>query len=273
MSSFVTRAITATFFVVILLGGFYVNEWTAAALSLLIVLLGTIEFVSLGKKAGLKPTVFGSVGLVMTLSIIMLAFILGLTEFSSLAIIIPILLVIPIARLFSKSSTPLQDVAVTITPAVYIALPFICLMSLGITSYSTYYEYHFEPVFGFFFIMWANDTGAYITGMNLGKTKLFERISPKKTWEGTIGGVILGILMGVGNYYLLETYSLQDWIIIGLIVTTTGTIGDLIESMYKRQVGVKDSGKIMPGHGGILDRFDSTLIAAPAVFTYVQLTA
>lgn len=272
MSSFVTRAITATFFVAILLGGFYVNEWTASGLSLLIILLGTIEFISLGKKAGLKPSVFGSAGLVMILSVLLMAIILGFASFTSLAVIIPVILIIPVARLFSKSDTPLQDVAVTIAPSFYIVIPFVCLMSLGVTSYSSYYEYHFEPIFGFFFIMWANDTGAYLTGMNFGKTKLFERISPKKTWEGTIGGVILGVLMGIGNYYLLETYSLTDWIIIGLIVTTTGTIGDLIESMYKRQVGVKDSGKIMPGHGGILDRFDSTLIAAPAVFAYVQLT-
>ena len=119
-------------------------------------------------------------------------------------------------------------------------------------------------------MIWTNDTMAYITGSVYGKTP-FSKISPKKTWEGTIsGGLLTIIIAGIWGYYS-KRYHIEDWLILAAIVAIMGTIGDLLESKIKRSAGVKDSGKIMPGHGGAMDRFDSMLVAAPFVFCYVLL--
>ena len=151
------------------------------------------------------------------------------------------------------------------------ALPFWCLYQLGFISNNVTNEYSPNIILGFFFIMWANDTGAYLTGRALGKHKFFPRISPNKTWEGTIGGIIIGVLIAYLNHFWFENLSVTNWFILGLIITVFGTLGDLVESMFKRAAKVKDSGKIMPGHGGVLDRFDSTLLAAPMVWLYLLL--
>jgi phosphatidate cytidylyltransferase len=122
---------------------------------------------------------------------------------------------------------------------------------------------------GFLLMLWANDTGAYLVGSKLGRNKLFERHSPKKTWEGLIGGIIITALVA----YIISRYftelSTTQWISIGVLISCFGTIGDLIESMFKRSIDVKDSGGILPGHGGLLDRFDGLLLAAPVVYAYL----
>ena len=119
--------------------------------------------------------------------------------------------------------------------------------------------------------MWASDTGAYFSGRAFGKHKLFERLSPKKTIEGFIGGLITAGLVGIAAFYQLGTLPLWAWITTGIIMSITGTLGDLLESMLKRQTGIKDSGTILPGHGGILDRFDSTFFSAPVYWIILQL--
>ncbi len=122
---------------------------------------------------------------------------------------------------------------------------------------------------GIFILIWASDSGAYVFGVTMGKNKLFERISPKKTWEGFIGGVVISQVAA----FLLSRYfgdlGYLHWGIIAGIVAVFGTLGDLVESMIKRSVKIKDSGKILPGHGGILDRFDSLLFTIPVIFTYL----
>ena len=124
---------------------------------------------------------------------------------------------------------------------------------------------------GLVFSIWVNDTMAYIVGSNIGKTQL-SKISPKKTWEGTLGGILLAVIVIVlVFYYLWNVFTIQDWIFISLIAAIAGTIGDLLESKIKRIASVKDSGSFMPGHGGFLDRFDSMLLATPAVWLYVVL--
>ena len=124
---------------------------------------------------------------------------------------------------------------------------------------------------GFFLLIWANDSGAYIVGSLVGKNKLFERISPKKTWEGFLGGGFFALMFAWLISYFVTEISLIDWLVVALITFVFGTFGDLIESLLKRMVKVKDSGNILPGHGGILDRFDSMIIAAPMVFIYLVL--
>ena len=156
----------------------------------------------------------------------------------------------------------------------YIILPFIFItkISFGVVDYNP------KIIIGLFILIWTNDTFAYIVGKTIGKHKLFERISPKKTIEGFIGGIIFAVFAGylISKYYIRATTQFSDksiliWTIIAVIVGVMGTIGDLIESKFKRIAGVKDSGKIMPGHGGILDRLDSVIFVAPFVFLFYKI--
>jgi phosphatidate cytidylyltransferase len=156
----------------------------------------------------------------------------------------------------------------------YIILPFIFItkISFGVKDYNP------KIITGLFIIIWTNDTFAFIVGKSIGKNKLFERISPKKTIEGFIGGIIFSVLAGylISKYYInaspeFSATSIMIWVTIALIVGIMGTIGDLIESKFKRIAGVKDSGKIMPGHGGILDRLDSVIFVAPIIFLFYQI--
>jgi len=124
---------------------------------------------------------------------------------------------------------------------------------------------------GYFVILWINDTFAYLFGTAFGKHRLFERISPKKSWEGSIGGALISIIAAWLIASFTNSLPLIHWIVIAIIIVICGTLGDLVESMLKRSLNCKDSGTLLPGHGGILDRFDSVLISAPIIFVYIQL--
>ncbi|TRX12159.1 phosphatidate cytidylyltransferase [Flavobacterium gawalongense] len=156
----------------------------------------------------------------------------------------------------------------------YIILPFVFItkISFGI------YDYNPKIIIGLFILIWTNDTFAYIVGKSMGRTKLFEKISPKKTIEGFLGGIVFAIFAGylISKYYIKANPEFSDrsiliWTSIAVIVGIAGTIGDLIESKFKRIAGVKDSGNIMPGHGGILDRLDSAIFVAPIIFLFYQI--
>jgi phosphatidate cytidylyltransferase len=156
----------------------------------------------------------------------------------------------------------------------YITLPFIFIVkiSFGTNAYNP------KIIIGLFVLIWTNDTFAYLVGKSIGKHKLFERVSPKKTIEGFLGGVVFAILAGflISKFYIqpnpaFSNKSVLIWTIIAIIVSVFGTIGDLIESKFKRIAGVKDSGSIMPGHGGILDRLDSVIFVAPIIFLFYQI--
>jgi phosphatidate cytidylyltransferase len=131
----------------------------------------------------------------------------------------------------------------------------------------------FSPgiIVGFFLLLWANDTGAYIIGITLGKHRLMERISPKKSWEGFFGGLVIAILAAWLLSGWLGVLDTIGWILTAVIISIAGTYGDLVESMLKRSMGVKDSGSVMPGHGGFLDRFDSSFISFPLVYLFISL--
>ena len=156
----------------------------------------------------------------------------------------------------------------------YIILPFVFItkISFGINDYNP------KIIIGLFILIWTNDTFAYIVGKSIGRTKLFEKISPKKTIEGFLGGILFAVLAGylISKYYIkakpeFSETSILIWTSIAVIVGVAGTIGDLIESKFKRIAGVKDSGNIMPGHGGILDRLDSVIFVAPIIFLFYQI--
>jgi len=185
-------------------------------------------------------------------------------------LIVPLISATFIAELYSKHDSPFQNIAITLFGTLYIAVPFSLLVLFGFPG-QTLSGYNPGLVIGFFFLLWANDTGAYLTGISIGKHPMFARISPKKSWEGFVGGLFFTLLVAfiISRYFI--ALDRTDWIVIAIIICIFGVWGDLIESMLKRSLHIKDSGKILPGHGGILDRFDSVLFAAPMVFVYLQL--
>lgn len=195
------------------------------------------------------------------------------------AVFVPYLLTIIylfISGLYTKSSDSVNDWAYTMLSQMYIALPLstINVIAFRQAADGLNYYYYLLPLSTFIFL-WANDTGAYCTGSLFGKHKLFPRISPAKSWEGSIGGGILVLVVASVMYYIesqgenLSGLNLIEWLGLGLVVVVFGTWGDLVESLLKRTLGIKDSGNILPGHGGILDRLDSSLMAIPASVVYL----
>ena len=182
-----------------------------------------------------------------------------------------------VAELYLKQADPIQDWAYTMLAQMYIALPFSLLNVLAFTATNNgVVTFNTLLPLSIFVFLWVNDSGAYCVGSLLGKHKLFPRISPGKSWEGSIGGGILVMAIAVLIWYLTEQYGVNElslnafeWAGLGLTVVIFGTWGDLIESLLKRTLGIKDSGTILPGHGGMLDRFDSSLLAIPAAVVYL----
>ena len=182
-------------------------------------------------------------------------------------LIVPVLwLVFMSIEMIKVSASFILDTSTLLMGFIYTVLPFTLLVYFSQVNGS------FDPrlPFGFFLIVWANDTGAYLVGKFFGKHKLLEAVSPKKTWEGLIGGATSAIVLGYFLFSLMpSTFPRFDWVIIAIIVAVFANVGDLIESQIKRIKGVKDSGKLLPGHGGVLDRFDGLLIALPLVIIYL----
>ncbi len=205
--------------------------------------------------------------------------IVGLSVMPSSAILflpfIFTLIVIMVRELYFKKPSPITDWAHTIFPIIYIALPYALTSMLAFDVQGPGTGYSPVVPLTLFVFLWCNDVGAYCTGCTIGKHKLFERISPKKTWEGSIGGAVFTMLAAyLLHHFLPDWYSFMPvwvWVGMALVVVLFGTWGDLIESLMKREMGIKDSGKILPGHGGMLDRFDSALLAIPATVVYLSL--
>lgn len=197
---------------------------------------------------------------------------------NSLLLLIPVMLIIMVIELYRRQDKPFDSLSHTFFSVLYTAIPFsmfpfAAFSRTGLNSLLPHPNIIFSPgiVIGFFILIWANDTGAYLTGMSFGRHKLFERISPKKTWEGFFGGIILAIFAAWFLSGWLGVVNKAQWVIIAMIVSVSGTYGDLIESMLKRSTGVKDSGTVMPGHGGFLDRFDSAIVSFPLVYLFISL--
>ncbi|MEM0938192.1 MAG: phosphatidate cytidylyltransferase [Bacteroidota bacterium] len=171
-------------------------------------------------------------------------------------------------KLYKKSDVhPFINIALFYLGIMYVALPF------ALTNVLVFYsgQYSYEIILGLLFLTWANDIGAYFTGIIFGRTKLFERISPKKSWEGSIGGATASVLTSLIIGFYFEGLNSIEWMSVSIIVVIAGTYGDLVESHFKRSIQIKDSGTIIPGHGGFLDRFDSLLIAVPFVVVFLKL--
>ena len=187
---------------------------------------------------------------------------------SLLFLTLPLLISVYIIELFRDRPKPFQNIAASLSGFIWISFPLALFMAIAFIPGN---EQRYQPFFvlGYFIILWSGDSGAFMFGKLMGKHKLFPRISPNKTWEGSMGGLILALLAGWMNYHVWALMDLEQWLVLSLIINITGTFGDFSKSMLKRSVGVKDSGHILPGHGGVLDRFDSLIGSAPFVFIFL----
>ncbi len=261
-----TRAITGFFFVIIMLGSVLLGHYVFGIFYLLLSAFCLWEFYGLIKKAGISPNLasglFNGVFIYALFALVTYA---GGSEYKLLVMLPVTLSAIFIQELFKKSDAPFTSIAYTYLGLIFTIIPFTFFHALAYVKGT--FDFHFP--LAFLLMLWANDTGAYLVGVKFGKTKLFERHSPKKTWEGFVGGaVITGIVAYIISIYFTDL-NLQHWICVGVLISCFGTTGDLVESMFKRSIDVKDSGGILPGHGGLLDRFDGFLMAAPIVYAYL----
>ncbi len=299
MTVFQTRALSAAVFGIVMMVGLFWNELSFKILFSLIMAGCAWEFLNLTLEKGILRRVLGfSFCLIFYVTTINIdPEISGIPGWnlsffpSFIVIIVPLLLlfsifpILSLMELFQKSERPFQNIAMALCSIFYIAFPFALLQSISYFNIKNNWTIYpplsalqqdnfiagFSPhiVAGMLFLTWANDSFAYIIGSRIGKTPLFPRISPKKTWEGTIGGGLMCMVTaGVISLFFKEL-NIINWVVIGGIVAVFGTLGDLVESMLKRSVGVKDSGSLMPGHGGFLDRFDAFMFTIPFVYVYL----
>lgn len=266
----IKRILSAIVFLVIFSLGIFVHEILFVVFFQIIMTIAIIEFFNFGKQKNFKPyKIFGILFSILFFTYIYL-FKNNIVDLKYIILLPAILLLPMIFELYKKESKTIENISVTILAIIYIVLPFSLLNFLVFPKVNDY-QYTYKLIFGLFFLIWTFDSGAYFSGSLFGKHKLFERISPKKTWEGVIGGYLVSIGISYVIFLIFKILTPIDWIIISIIVSTLSIFGDLVESHLKRYFNLKDSGKIMPGHGGILDRIDSSLFAIPFVVIYLFL--
>jgi phosphatidate cytidylyltransferase len=265
-----TRAITGFFFVIVMLASVLLGHYTFGIFYLILSVLALNEFYGLVKQSGIKPN--QSTGIINGIFIYTIFSLITYKDEPAyhkvLFLFALTISAVFIQELYKKSETPFTNIAYTIFGIIYAVLPFTFFHAL---AYIGGGGFNFHIPLAFLIMLWANDTGAYLSGRFFGRTKLFERHSPKKTWEGFVGGVLISALAG----YIISIYyrdlPWERWVTIAVLIGCFGTLGDLVESMFKRSINIKDSGGILPGHGGLLDRFDGLLLSAPIVYAYLYL--
>lgn len=268
MNNLLARVITAIIGVAILIGAIFYSQWAYMIVFLLICLLSVNEFYQLGKKSGKKP--FMIWGLWASAFLFCLTFLMGTDAYQLvhfLAFLAFLSSIFGIAIFRKNKEDLVSSISYSVMGVIYIALPLSLLNLLAFPDGS----YHFELIIGLLFCQWANDTGGYFVGRAIGKTKLYESVSPKKTVEGAIGGLLLALIISAALSYIFPKETLIEWLGLAAIVAVFGSIGDLAESLIKRNLAIKDSGKSLPGHGGFLDRFDGLFLALPFATLYIHL--
>ena len=277
MNNFFRRTLTGSWIVIFVLGGYWLHP-VSFFLAGLVMLAGSIyEYYKIIGNSGVRPQMIPGMITGITGYVLSTLSAAGKIPLKFLLLILPMLAVIMIIELYRKQEKPFDALSHTFFPLIYTVIPlslfpFSAYNHGGLETLIPHGNIIFSPgiVVGFFLLIWANDTGAYLIGVTLGKHRLLERISPKKSWEGFIGGMVLAVVVSWLLSRWLGVVSPVKWAIIALIISIIGTYGDLVESMLKRSTGIKDSGDIMPGHGGFLDRFDSTVMAFPIVFLFIS---
>lgn len=276
MKNFITRTITGILFVACIVVCF-LNPTAMSALFALVTGLTVWEFTGLvNNRPAVSVNRFISTVAAVYWFLAMVGFCSGLTPPTVFIPYLVTLVYLLIAELYTKAEDPVNDWAYTMMAQLYIAVPFSLLSVLAFRSTPAGVMYTYLMPLSVFVFLWINDSGAYCCGSLLGRHKLFPRISPGKSWEGSIGGFVFVAAAAALIWYLTDLFGVNDlqlnlwqWIGLGLVVAVFGTWGDLVESLFKRTLGIKDSGNILPGHGGMLDRFDSSLLAIPAAVVYL----
>lgn len=280
-SNLTQRIITGLLGSAAIIYGLIVSEWAYFGVFFIICFFSLREFYKLMAFDRLLP--LKGIGIALGMSAFCLSFFIARGNLSPkyYFIVFPLMTLIYIIKLYKKGEQkPFTNIAFTLLGILYIALPIALLNHAVFNEMRAEWRiitvYNFESILGILLILWATDTGAYFAGTFLGKNKLFERISPKKTWEGFIGGAILaGFIAFTYNLILLnydhKFFSSLDLVVITIIIVVGGTFGDLVESLLKRSIEIKDSGTSIPGHGGFLDRFDGLFISAPFVVAYLEI--
>lgn len=273
MSGLLERGLTAIVFVVIMLGGLFYSKYSFLGLFGLITLLSLWEFYNLILKNESNDLLRKIYGTILGISPFLIAAVYHIYgDFdaftflkSHFLILLPFIFLTFLIELFTNSKAPFNNIGNIFLGLIYIGIPFTLVQFIAIEGTNFY------PliILGLLLLTWGNDTGAYLIGSVIGKTPLFPRISPKKTWEGSLGGVAVTFLIAWLLSLYIKELTLPTWLVLAGIVSTFGSVGDLIESMLKRSLGVKDSGTIMPGHGGFLDRFDAFMYMIPFAAAYL----
>lgn len=273
-SNFLKRALTGILFVCILVGCMLYSPLSFGLLFTLIAALSVHEFahlVNAGGEVKINATITSLGGAYLCLALMGFC-----TQAADARIFLPylaLLLYLMITELYLKRSNPLGNWAFSMLSQLYVALPFALLNVLAFHNDPISSSVAYNPILplSIFVFIWLSDTGAYCVGSLIGKHRLFERISPKKSWEGSIGGAVFSIASSFVFAHYYDFLSVSQWAGLAAVVVVFGTWGDLTESLMKRQLGIKDSGNILPGHGGMLDRFDSALMAIPAAVFYLYV--
>lgn len=255
--------------------GFYIimeaittNAWTFFALFGGLTFFMLLEFYKMAQKAGYRPSTYWGVFVGLLIYSFVFLNTMGLIETKYFLILYPMFAVLFIYKLYQKSETnPFVDIAFTFLGITQIALP-ISLLSLVVLETGTY---NYRIILGIFFLIWIHDIAAFFGGKLFGKNQLFPRVSPNKTWEGSISGAIAAIIMVFILNYSYKGLEVVEWMGVAVLVIFVGTYGDLVMSLYKRSIKIKDASGAIPGHGGFLDRFDGLLLASPFIVAYLLL--
>ena len=272
-NNFIQRAVTGVLFVIVLVGCILYSPLSFGILFTIISVLSVHEFAQLVSKSSevsINKTITALGGAYLFLALMSFC-----TQQSVGArVFLPylgLLLYMMITELYLKKKNPTGNWAYSMLSQLYVALPFALLNVLAFQNSSETGSVTYNPILplSIFVFIWLSDTGAYCVGSLIGKHRLFERISPKKSWEGSIGGGIFSIASSLGFAHFFPFMPGWQWVGLAIVVVIFGTWGDLTESLMKRQLGIKDAGNILPGHGGMLDRFDSALMAIPAAVVYL----
>ena len=278
MKNLMVRTLSGLVLVAVFVGAVLGSQWSFGALLLLILVGGQTEFYKLARETGLSPQRW--MGLAVGVLLFALNFIVfrqfsrSVTDEAGGAVLYLLLyigLLLPtlfVCELFRRSATPLANLGATLLGVLYVAVPLSLLLYVPVLAGDGVWRP--ETVLSYIFIIWANDVFAYLVGMTFGRHRLCERLSPKKSWEGFFGGLAGAVATGLAAAYALDA-NYWVWGGLALVASLSGVAGDLVESMFKREAGVKDSGQVIPGHGGVLDRFDALLLSAPYVFLYLLL--
>ncbi len=293
----IIRSFSGIAFIIIILGALIFGSLSFLLLFSTLVIVIEIEFFSVIKKMGVKPQILNAIFISLALFFMVALNALGVIGPQIMLLLIPLFFLIYIFEIFQKNKHAFTNIAFSVMGIFYVAVPF-SLMSyvvfsplslagentqLAISYFNetlnnsifTFGEktISFDPTYliAFFSLLWIYDSFAYLVGLTLGRTPLVPYVSPRKTWEGFWGGTLAVVLSAVAGNHFFSFMTLTDWLVTAFIIIFFGTFGDLVESLLKRSAHIKDSGKILPGHGGMLDRFDSFLLAAPVFFAYILM--